>query len=194
MPTENNLQMRWHQLRRNGQVLPGMNQYVSTTWIPNRRSVMLEAFTNRASGRGPAFYIDGRRFAAANTSWRRLTMTIPFGSGTIWYTTDGVDLGGPGPRPDHRHRPQKRRQALFVPPPTSVRLDRRSGAYNDAAWTTARRLSARLPASATKELWLSGQDHDIGSRCMATPLGTDPNPFEVKARDLPNGTSLFCVW
>ncbi|HRT51273.1 MAG TPA: lamin tail domain-containing protein [Anaerohalosphaeraceae bacterium] len=194
--TENNLQMRWHQLRREmAQVLPGMNQYVSTTWIPNRRSVMLEAFTNEGlfGQQGPAFYIDGRPLRGGYARHgARLTMTIPFGSGTIWYTTDGVDPRRPVV-PDQTTTvivPENAVKRVFVPTADiGTAWTGGSEPYNDAAWTHGTPAVPRPLAGVGYERGSGYQDrisYDIGSRLYgnATRSALIRIPFEVKAQDL----------
>ncbi|MBE0534281.1 MAG: lamin tail domain-containing protein, partial [Phycisphaerae bacterium] len=140
--TRHNLEMRFHQLRNEmSQVLPGMNQSILTYWIPGRHSVMMNAFITEGlfGPEGPVFNIDGQ---PVRTGYVRdgavLTMTKPGGSGTIWYTTDGVDPRRPV-TPDQTTTilvPESASKRVFVPnTDLSTTWTGGNEPYNDSAWT-----------------------------------------------------------
>jgi hypothetical protein len=80
-------------------VLPNMSTYIPDTWIPNRRSVILNAFSNENlfTFEGPEFNINGFPLRGGEISTDdELTMDNPNGSGILYYTIDGTDPRQPG--------------------------------------------------------------------------------------------------
>ena len=126
------LRMRWfHQLRRDmAQVLPGMNQFVANTWIPNRQQHHDEHL--HAEGffwlQGPRLALmDDRSGADMSADGATADHCQSDGSGTIWYTINGADPRLPV-APDQTTTvlvAEMRRKACSCRAPISLSLDRR---------------------------------------------------------------------
>lgn len=80
---------RFTQLRTNmAGILPGMNTSIQTSWVPQRRGIIMPHFNAQgllASSNAPAFSQHGGRVR------RGFDLTISAPSGTIYYTTNGID-------------------------------------------------------------------------------------------------------
>ncbi len=87
--SDTNVTQRFLQMRGElSQVIPGFNNNILTTFIPQRRPNMFSQFNTYSlyASNAPVFNQHGSNVAAGFA----LTMTAP-GAGTIWFTTNGAD-------------------------------------------------------------------------------------------------------
>jgi len=102
--TETNIENRFHELRNQMLgVIPNMNMYTLTGWVPNRHDIFLDHCAREGlfTTAGPRFSVKGvRRHGGHLSNGDTLTLTNQGRFQTIYYTLDGSD-----PRPEKEQRP-----------------------------------------------------------------------------------------
>ncbi|HPC95082.1 MAG TPA: lamin tail domain-containing protein [Sedimentisphaerales bacterium] len=140
-----NVHARFNALRDELQgVIGSMNNYIVSTWLPDRRDIFMTACMNEG-----LYTFDGPLFAV-NTSYRqggyasagdRLYLIPPYNGVDIYYSLDGTDPGEPQATIQPtvtKLVPQNAAKYVLVPTGPDVGNWTNPRAYEDSRWTISR--------------------------------------------------------
>ena len=194
--TQPNLQKRFRQLRQEmAEELPGMSTYVPNTWIPQREAIILDEF--RLQGlfplEGPVFRTGGKKQREGYVpDDATLTINNPGGTGTVWYTTNGVDPRKPiVPLQTTTVLVSEDAEKRVFAPDVDINTDWRGDnePYDDSGWTHGTPATPRQLAGVgyERDSGYEGRiSYDIDNELYgnSTRSALIRIPFDVKASDL----------
>jgi len=122
-------------------VIPNMNAYMVSTWVPQRLPIFMAACTREGmyTFDGPIFTVDGIPRQGGQISAGDLVGMVPSRAGTVYYTLDGLEPSQTTPSPPVSTTliPVDAFKRVLVPGRASVGDWRGIRPFDDSTWTAS---------------------------------------------------------